>query len=722
MRLPLRWRAAALLLTCILPALLSALPVQASAQPDAIPSDWLGRVNFYRSLAGLGPVAENPAWSAGDALHAKYMVENDFIGHTEDPTKPYYTPAGAFEAGQSNVVVSWTTAFTDANAVDEWMTGPFHALGIIDPTLLTAGFGTYRRSKQMFNAAAALDVIQGRGALPAAVRLPVMFPGDGTTSPFTSFTGGETPDPLQFCPGYSPPNGAPIMLQLGYGRSTDVTAFSVTDAGSALPTCEFDGRSSPNLTYRGAIVLMPRQPLVLGHRYTVSVTANGSIYTWAFNVGDIQSAPVSTHPWSGGSDAVGATAGATDAYFAEGFTGSGFHEFLTVANLTASEQPLTVDYLLKSGPPITAVYTLPAAGRKTIDVNSDVGADQDVAAHLHTPPGALFVAERPMYFDLNGITGGHDVVGVPAPGRTFYFAEGYTGPGFDEYLTLMNPDRVLTANAQITYYYRDGAAPRTVTRAVGASSRLTLHVNDADQAGSGRDVSAVVTSDLPIVAERPMYFNYLGKWSGGHDVVGAAAPGLQFLFAEGYTSASVEEWYTILNPDPTRAASVDVSLHDASGRVTTRTIPVAAGSRQTLFVNSVLPPGTPNSAVVTSTNGVPIVVERPEYFSYGGGAWTGGHDAMGTAAAAPAWYFAEGFVSPNFDEWYTILNPGPVATTVTLRFFSDHGLAGQVDVPVAAGSRATVKVNDYLPPGTSNSAIVTAPVPILVERPMYFDY
>jgi hypothetical protein len=38
--------------------------------------------------------------------------------------------------------------------------------------------------------------------------------------------------------------------------------------------------------------------------------------------------------------------------------------------------------------------------------------------------------------------------------------------------------------------------------------------------GAERNVSIKVTSDLPIVAERPMYFNYKGSWSGGHDVVG----------------------------------------------------------------------------------------------------------------------------------------------------------------------------------------------------------
>ena len=699
------------------------IPVHASAPHVVIPSDWLGRLNFYRAMAGLGPVNENSTWSAGDALHAQYMVENNLITHYETNSTPFFTPQGDMEARNSNLVVFWNTTSTDADAIDEWMTGPFHALGIIDPTLQTAGYGVFRHpGKPQFQTGAALDVQQGRGsAIPTSVRVPVLFPGNGTTSPFTSFTGGEMPDPLQFCPNYSAPTGAPIMLQLGYGVATNVTAYSVADGSTQLATCEFDGRSSPNLSHSGAIVLMPRQELVAGHRYTVSVTVNGATYTWSFNVGEAQVVPVSPpRPWSGGSAAVGAVVGTTDAYFAEGFTGLGFQEYLTVANLTAADQSLTVDYLLKTGPPIIRTYPLRASSRLTIDVNQDVGPDQEVAAHLHST--ALFVAERPMYFNLHGVSGGHDVVGAAAPGKAFYFAEGFTGTGFDEWLTLMNPNPASTALTTVTYYFKDGTPPKFVPHSVPPNSRLTIHVNLPDEAGPGRDVSAVVSSDQPIVAERPMYFTYMGKWTGGHDVVGAAAPGLSFLFAEGYAGPSFDEYYTVLNPDLSRTATVDVSLHDSAGNVVVRTLSIPAGSRETLFVNPWLPPGTTNSAVVTSTNNVPIVAERPEYFSYGQGGWDGGHDAMGTGAAAPAWYFAEGMVNSSFEEWYTILNPGPMPTLATLKFFSAGGLAGQVDVKVGAGSRATVKVNDYLPAGTPNSAIVTAPVPILVERPMYFNY
>jgi len=45
----------------------------------------------------------------------------------------------------------------------------------------------------------------------------------------------------------------------------------------------------------------------------------------------------------------------------------------------------------------------------------------------------------------------------------------------------------------------------------------------------------MVSSSIPIITERPMYFNYKGAWTGGHDVVGALAPDTTWYFAEGYT-------------------------------------------------------------------------------------------------------------------------------------------------------------------------------------------
>jgi hypothetical protein len=101
---------------------------------------------------------------------------------------------------------------------------------------------------------------------------------------------------------------------------------------------------------------------------------------------------------------------------------------------------------------------------------------------------------------------------------TFYFAEGYTGEGFEEWLCIQNPG-VAPVNVIITYYPEGGEAPITkVAPPIAAYSRYTVYVNE--YAGTGLSISAEAGSDQPVIVERPMYFNFQGKWTGGHDVVG----------------------------------------------------------------------------------------------------------------------------------------------------------------------------------------------------------
>uniref|UniRef100_UPI00257D9E7C InlB B-repeat-containing protein n=1 Tax=Candidatus Solincola tengchongensis TaxID=2900693 RepID=UPI00257D9E7C len=104
-----------------------------------------------------------------------------------------------------------------------------------------------------------------------------------------------------------------------------------------------------------------------------------------------------------------------------------------------------------------------------------------------------------------------------SPQTTFYFAEGYTGKDtFEEYLCLMNPNEEQTT-AHITYMFSDGST-KEQDLPIGKTSRATVNVKAA--VGENKDVSIKVTSDLPIVCERPMYFNYAGAWTGGHVVMG----------------------------------------------------------------------------------------------------------------------------------------------------------------------------------------------------------
>ena len=112
-----------------------------------------------------------------------------------------------------------------------------------------------------------------------------------------------------------------------------------------------------------------------------------------------------------------------------------------------------------------------------------------------------------------------------------------TTPGFDPYICIQNPGAT-DAAVSITYMKGDGTTD-TQTLTVGKNSRSTVNVRDKLGTGddAAHDFSAKVecVNGAKIIAERPMYFNYKGIWTGGHDVVGALAPNTTWYFAEGYT-------------------------------------------------------------------------------------------------------------------------------------------------------------------------------------------
>ncbi len=226
--------------------------------------------------------------------------------------------------------------------------------------------------------------------------------------------------------------------------------------------------------------------------------------------------------WRGGHCVTGATRPAHEYYLAEGTTRPGFEEWLTLQNPAAQAITVWAEYQLGPGQggPISKSYVVPGDGRITVFVANEVGPDKDVSIHLTSE--SPFLAERPIYFwySYRGATwsGGHCVIGTTALDAEWFFAEGYTAENFDEWLCLQNPsDQDVVA---MIYYLVEGygsLSPRSVE--VPAHSRVTVFVND--DAGWNLSLSAYIAANGPgIIVERPMYFNYGGAWTGGHDVVG----------------------------------------------------------------------------------------------------------------------------------------------------------------------------------------------------------
>ena len=328
--------------------------------------------------------------------------------------------------------------------------------------------------------------------------------------------------------------------------------------------------------------------------------------------------------WPGGHDVIGATAPSTTWYFAEGCTRYGYEEWLCMQNPNGSAVRVEATYLIGGEAPQSRTYNLGPYSRYTVFVNQEVGTEKDVSVNLQAQ--APIVAERPMYFLAGGVwSGGHDVVGASEPSETWYFAEGCTRPGFSQWLCLANPGAV-PVDVDIDFVLGTGEVRPHPTLTVPARSRSTVSVYAA--VGPGHDVATVVRAAGPIVAERPVYFNYSGKWAGGHDVVGATAPAEKFYFAEGYTGAGFEEWICVFNPSATRAAQVTATFMMNGGG--TREVDLAVGPNQrvTFSVNHTVGPDKELSCVVESTNGVGVVAERPIYFNYSG-KWAGGSNVIG---------------------------------------------------------------------------------------------
>jgi hypothetical protein len=258
----------------------------ASPTPPYIPPDapWLTTVNYYRAMAGLSPVSENVSHSAGAQLHSCWMLLNG-MSHDEAPGTPGYTTEGDAAGNNGNVAVSSAVGASPRNMIELWMTGPFHAIGLLRPNLQTAGFGRCDNpNTSPWRSGATLDVLRGLG--PSQPRTqPILWPGNGTTTNLDRFI-AETPDPRTFC-GW-PTNsavGLPVIALMPESTPT-VTSASVIGPNGPMQSCVLttgntNGVANAILGGDNAVVVIPRTPLTPGS-YTVSVQTPARSVTWTF--------------------------------------------------------------------------------------------------------------------------------------------------------------------------------------------------------------------------------------------------------------------------------------------------------------------------------------------------------------------------------------------------------------------------------------------------------
>ena len=293
---------------------------------------WLEQVNIYRLAATLWPgsflssVTEDPVLSDACRKLAQYEVDNPPLSHLDgQKNNPNFTAAQ-----NSNLWGGWGALASEPDIVNEWGLSIFHGLSMIDPRLNKVGFGSYSTAdpNRSLKAVAALNILQGvTGAVPppssdpsgvwssnAPWPAPVVFPGMGKSfaASYAHYVSSEQPDARTSTQcNYTGTAGLPISIQVGRGGVSETQGswlkFNVPGQQQSIPVeiCIIDENNFTNsnstwqqvgrdiLSYRGAVVLLPRYPLMVG-QYTahiqVSTQPRGqspqASYEWTFNVGE----------------------------------------------------------------------------------------------------------------------------------------------------------------------------------------------------------------------------------------------------------------------------------------------------------------------------------------------------------------------------------------------------------------------------------------------------
>lgn len=208
----------------------------------------------------------------------------------------------------------------------------------------------------------------------------------------------------------------------------------------------------------------------------------------------------------GGHDTIGVTQEATTWYMAEGSTIEGFETWVLVENPGDTNANITATFMPSIGLPVENSVVVEPHSRHTIKAN-DVIPGRDVSIEVISDQP--IICERAMYW--NDRIGGHDTIGTPTPSDEWFIAEGCTAYGFEEWLLLQNADSARTATVTVTLF-KGGIGTQEVSYLVTPMTRYSVSVNDL-MANEPGDVSLKVTSDIPIIAERSMYWD---ERVGGH--------------------------------------------------------------------------------------------------------------------------------------------------------------------------------------------------------------
>jgi hypothetical protein len=203
--------------------------------------------------------------------------------------------------------------------------------------------------------------------------------------------------------------------------------------------------------------------------------------------------------------------------------------------------------------------------------------------------------------------------------------------------------------------------------------------------------------------------------------LGASSPGTSWTWPDGMAGNGIAEQYLIYNPGPD-TADVRLSIGLAQGQAEPFDLSVGPYQVQPVVSEQQvrIPSGIAHSAVLVSTNGVPVVAER--WISAGPpSAWQGIGELLGGQTAAGSWLVPDMLAGPWHRAALVLYNPGAVpvqATVVSLRQGRRVAIPGLGPTTVGPGQRVALSINPHVT-ALQSSLVVGATGPIYAESDNY---
>ena len=352
--------------------------------------------------------------------------------------------------------------------------------------------------------------------------------------------------------------------------------------------------------------------------------------------------------------------------------------------------------------PITRTVSLAPHTRTSMRLKSIADGISMSARITSSSPIAV---EKALYSTVNGVQGASTAMAAPGAALQSYLPEGYTGSGVGTQVFVQNP-RTVAAHVKLTFLH-DYQPSIVKSYIIAPLSRVRVNVNNVV---ANESVATLVSSDLPVVAERFMFLA-----SDGSDSIGASAGNLGWYFSEGSTKMGFDTWLLLENAGQA-AANATVTLVGPAGRKVSFATPVETQRRTTLRLRNYFPD---EDFIIRVRSDKPIVAEREEYVTWGGK--RNSHTSIGTPYSSANWYFPEGRSGSGLSTKLLLWNPSGARARILLTLVKDDGTIVRRSTGIDPNQRRAIDMA-----GIAGSALyslsVAADQRVVAERTIYSSW